>query len=277
MKADGDTIWKITVLGVRGATPVADRNFMEYGGNTSCISVDYGDGILCFDAGSGLAGLGGRLAEIERLDILIGHMHMDHIIGLYGLSAMCRPGLEIHLYGEARQGISFRKQLETFLGRPYWPLELCELPVQPVIHEIGAGESFILCGREGKEIRVSTLRGNHPGGSLIYRIESEKRSVVYTLDCEMNEETFSSLTEFARDSSLLIWDGNFVREDKKDGWGHSTWEEGLELGREAGVERVLVTHYAKEYSDQFLHGQEQLAAQKDHGCRFAREGMVIQL
>lgn len=277
MRTDEDTAWEISVLGVRGAFPVADRNFMEYGGNTSCISVDYGDGILCFDAGSGLSGLGGRLTEVKRLDILIGHMHMDHILGLYGLSALCRPGLEIHLYGEARQGISFRKQLETFLGRPYWPIDLCELPVQPAVHEIDAGESFVLRGSGGKELRVSTLRGNHPDGSLLYKVESEKRSVVYTLDCEMNEEMFSALAEFARDSSLLIWDGNFVREDKRDGWGHSTWEEGLRLGRAAGVKSILVTHYAKEYSDRFLRGQERLAAEADRSCRFAREGMVIRL
>lgn len=277
MRADGDTTWEISVWGVRGAFPVADRKFMEYGGNTSCISVNYGDGILCFDAGSGLSGIGCQLTEAERLDILIGHVHLDHIIGLFGLSALCRPGLEIHLYGEARQGISFQKQLETFVGRPYWPLDLCELPVQPVIHEIGAGEPFLLPGNGREGIRVSTLRGNHPDGSLLYKVESEKKSVVYALDCEMNEEMFSSLTEFARDSSLLIWDGNFVREDKKTGWGHSTWEEGLKLGRAAGVERILVTHYAKEYTDQFLHGQELLAAEADQCCCFAREGMVIQL
>ena len=59
---------KLSVLGVRGSFPVADRQFMEYGGNTSCISLEQGHGedVLCFDAGSGLYSLCGRLNGVKR-------------------------------------------------------------------------------------------------------------------------------------------------------------------------------------------------------------------
>lgn len=266
---------KLTVRGVRGALPVAEKSFSEYGGNTSCFSLDYGKGILCFDAGSGLSGLTGSLDETRRLDILISHVHLDHILGLVGLCAL--PGPEVHLYGEARQGISFRRQLDTVIGGPYWPVGLDTPPGRIQVHEIAPGDRILLPGEGNKDIRISTLRGNHPNESLLYRADIGGKSITYTLDCEMNEEIFPRLTDFARGSSLLIWDANFTREDMRKGWGHSCWEEGAALGRTAGAERILMTHYARGYTDSFLREQEKAACLEDNKCIFAREGMVIDL
>lgn len=255
---------KLTVLGVRGALPAAGRSFLRYGGNTSCIALAWGGGTLCFDAGTGLA----ALPPVRgRLDILISHVHLDHILGLVSL-----PGLgasEVHLYGEARRGRSFRQQLEAVIGRPYWPVGLEDWPVQ--VHETAPGDVLRLPG----DVRVSSMRGNHPDGSLLYRADWDGASVSYALDCELTEELFPRLAEFVRGSSLLIWDANYTRADKRPGWGHSTREEGLALGRAAGVERILMTHYAREYTDAFLEEQEELARRED--CIFAREGMVLEL
>lgn len=264
--------WKITVLGVRGSLPVPDRQFLEYGGNTSCIAVEHGGGLLCLDAGSGLSGLDRLLEERKRLDLLISHVHLDHIIGLLGLHALFRPGLEVHLYGEARDGVSFRRRLDSFAGRPYWPVCVSEFSSRPQFHELRPGDRLHLCG-----IEISTLRGNHPGDSLLYRLDGQGRSLTYALDCEMDKETFSALEDFARGTDLLIWDAAYTAADRRPGWGHSTWEEGLAAGRAAGAKRVLMTHYCREYNDQFLREQELAAQKADGSCIFAREGMVIEL
>ena len=269
---------KLSVLGVRGSFPVADRQFMEYGGNTSCISLEQGHGedVLCFDAGSGLYSLCGRLNGVKRLHILISHVHIDHILGLISLSALQVP--EIHLYGgdmgEVGKG-GFQKQLETVIGRPSWPVALGGMG-RIHFHEICGSGPFRLAGAGGAA-GIRTLHGNHPGGSLLYRAELGEVSVTYALDCEMDDAMFSGLAEFAAGSSLLVWDANFVQADKRLGWGHSTWEEGLALGRAAGAERVLMTHYSREYSDVFLQEQELAAKEQDSACLFAREGMVIEL
>lgn len=264
----------VTIWGVRGALPAAERQYMEYGGNTSCVSLDYSGGALCFDAGSGLLGLMDRLGETDRLDILISHVHMDHILGLYALSG-CRAA-EIHLYGEARRGVSFLGQLEAVTGRPYWPVGLKDMGGRVTVHEIAPGDRLTL-PREGGEIQISTLRGNHPDGSVLYRAEAGGRSVAYALDCEMGGRMADSLADFARDADLLIWDANFTQSDKQAGWGHSTWEEGLAVGRAAGVRRILMTHYSRDYTDEFLRRQERLAQEAFDACAFAREGMVIAL
>lgn len=265
---------RVLILGVRGGLPAADRRFMEYGGNTSCVALRRGDNVLCFDAGSGLLGLTGRLDGVKRLDILISHVHIDHLLGLYGLSAFRVP--EIHLYGEARRNAGFRDQLEAVTGRPYWPIGLGNLSAQVHFHEIIPGDR-LTAPWEGGELRVSTLRGNHPDGSVLYQAETGGKSVTYALDCELGGPIAASLADFARGTSLLIWDANFTQADKRDGWGHSTWEEGLAVGRAAGAERILMTHYSRDYTDSFLEEQELLAGRESGACVFAREGMEIAL
>ncbi len=259
----------LSVLGVRGAIPTANKQFMEYGGNTSCISLEYENDLLCFDAGSGLANLGDVPPRVKRLHILISHLHMDHILGLYHASALSVP--EIHLYGG---GEGFWEKLETAIGRPYWPIGLHKMgKIQT--HDITGQESFSLVGDGG--IQIATLQGNHPGGSILYRAQLEGKRITHALDCEMNEEIFSRLAEFAEGSDLLIWDANFTNADKQPGWGHSTWEEGLSLKKDAGAKKILMTHYARDYTDLMLQEQERLAGKEDNACIFAREGMVVEL
>lgn len=264
----------MTILGVRGAFPVADRQFLEYGGNTSCIALRRGDRMLCLDAGSGFVGLCRQMEGVRRLDILIGHVHMDHVMGLFSLSACPCP--EIHIYGEARQGLSFEQQLRRLTDKPYWPVDIGDMGDRIHIHQIEAGEAWDLPWGEDM-IRVSTLRGYHPNGSILYQLAWAGQRIVYVVDCEMSPDMEKAIADFARGCSLLIWDANYVREDKHVGWGHSTWEEGLAMAQTAGVEQILMTHYSTFFTDEFVREQEALAKARYGFCQFAREGMVIAL
>ncbi len=264
--------WVVTVWGVRGAVPRAEADFKEYGGNTSCICADCGGELVVFDAGSGIVRLGEALARQDRpkrVHILISHMHLDHILGLPGFSLLHDRKAEIHLYGEAREGVSFRSQLERFLGPPYWPLGLKDFRAGIAVHEIGPDERF----SPVDGLTVSTLRGNHPNQSLLYRLDGMGKSVVYALDCEMNPSMESRLARFAQNCSLLIWDANFIQADLKPGWGHSTWEQGAALREAANAKMALMIHFSHTYTDQFLQEQERLARNRDTALCFAKEGM----
>ncbi len=274
--------WNVTILGVRGSIPMPDADFLGYGGHTSCVAVDCGAELVVLDAGSGLSRLrpsprpGGQM----RLDILLSHMHLDHIMGLPGCRALYDPDAEVHLYGEAREGRSLCAQLETLVGPPYWPLKLAEFPARVEFHEVGPGDTFRLAGRAGLPgVTVHTLRGNHPNQSLLYRLEEGSRRVIYALDCETGAALRPALEDFARDGDLLIWDATFTEEELagRPGWGHSSWQQGAVLGRAAGVRLTLMTHYSWQYPDSLLEAQERLAAAQGAGICFAREGMEIQL
>ena len=261
---------RITIWGVRGSAPRPSQACMEYGGNTVCACLEWGDRAVILDAGTGLTPLGRRLSarkDIRRLDILLSHVHMDHVAGLFSFQPLFDPDVELHLYC----GKGLAEHLNALVGPPFWPVGLREVPARLVFHELQPGDRFELDG-----LSVSTLAGNHPGGSLLYRLEGEGRRLTYALDCEADGQMATALTGFARGSDLLVWDATFTRPDLRPGWGHSTWEQGLALGRAAQVRQVLMTHYSWDYDDTFLRRQEVLAGQ-DGLCRFAREGMVITL
>ena len=247
------------------------RDFLEYGGNTSCFLADLGGETVILDAGSGLASLGTGVplpGGRKRVHILLSHPHLDHIMGLFSFSLLHDPEAEVCLYGDA----GLRARLGAVLGPPYWPLGLDDFPARVQVREFAPGQRLAL----GDGVAVSTLRGNHPGDSLLYRLEGGGKALVYALDCEMDPDMSAALTTFARNADLLIWDASFTDDDLRKGWGHSTWQEGLALGRLAGVKRVLMTHYFQTYSDRFLSEQEKLAGAGGR-CVFSKEGMVLPL
>lgn len=269
-----DKEWILTVWGVRGSVPVPSVSMMEYGGNTSCFSIEAEDELIILDAGSGLVPLGVQLARQnrpQRAHILLSHLHLDHLIGLFGFRPFHNPDMEFHLYGE----VGLRQRLERLAGPPYWPLELKDYPARLVLHEVKAGERFSLPG--DSSLTVRTLRGNHPNQSLLYRLESGEKSITYTLDCELNGGMSAALAAFAQKTNLLIWDANFAPPDLRPGWGHSTWEQGIALGRASGAGTVLMAHYSWEYNDDFLREQERLAKAADPAVCFAKERMEIRL
>ena len=48
----------LTFWGVRGSIPAPGLHTITFGGNTSCVSVEYREHVIIFDAGSGLRQLG---------------------------------------------------------------------------------------------------------------------------------------------------------------------------------------------------------------------------
>lgn len=269
-----DNEWVLTVWGVRGSIPVPSARTMEYGGNTSCFSIEVGDELVILDAGSGLVPLGVQMAEQNKprlAHILLSHLHLDHLIGLFGFCPFHNPDMEFHLYGRA----GLHQWLERLAGPPYWPLGLKDFPARLVLHEVEAGDHFSLAG--SSRLMVRTLPGNHPNQSLLYRLESGEKSITYTLDCELNDGMSAALAEFARNTNLLIWDANFVPSDLQPGWGHSTWEQGIALRRASGAGTILMSHYSWEYSDDFLREQARLAEAADSAVCFAKERMEIRL
>lgn len=271
-----EQVWTATVWGARGAVPMASADFLEYGGNTSCVSVDCGGELVVLDAGSGIVGLGNRLARQsgpKKLHLFISHLHLDHIIGVTGFQTLYDPSAEVHLYGERRDGADVLERIGQVLDPPYWPVGPAAFQAKVTVHDLTPGQRISLA--EG--LTVDTLRANHPNQSLIYRLEGAGKRLVYILDCEMGEGMEDRLADFARDCDLLIWDANFIPGEIKPGWGHSTWEEGAALGKRAGARTVLMSHFSHWYDDTVLRQQEQRALAADGAVRFAREGMELRI
>lgn len=266
---------QVRVWGVRGSRPAPGAAFAQYGGETSCFSAEWADAAVALDAGSGLAAWGEELVRrgVLRADILVGHPHLDHVLGLFAFPLLARADAQVHIYG--RPGL--RRALRRLMAPPWWPVTLADCAAQVRFHEVVPGRPFRLAGRAAPGLTVIPFAGAHPGGCLHYRLERGGGALAYALDCEPANDAHGALAQLARGARLLVWDAGFFPGEAKPGWGHSTWEEGLALGRRAGAAQVLMAHFGPEHTDALLARQEARAVQADARCRFAKEGMVIRL
>ena len=74
----------IKCWGSRGSIPVSGREYIKYGGDTTCIEIrTKDDKIIIVDAGTGIRRLGNQLIKEERYtyDIIFTHAHWDHLMG----------------------------------------------------------------------------------------------------------------------------------------------------------------------------------------------------
>ena len=92
---------RIDVCGTRGSTPAPGRDFVRYGGHTSCLAVrsDEAPGPeLVLDAGTGIREVTGLLAGRPfQGTIALTHLHWDHMQGLPFFRAADTDGARVRL------------------------------------------------------------------------------------------------------------------------------------------------------------------------------------
>ena len=129
---------KITLWGTRGSLAAPGPETARYGGNTSCVQIEGSDGtVLILDAGSGLRRLSASLPRtLRRVDILMTHLHMDHIQGLGFFASLRISGIEVHLWGPASTTLGLRERLSRYLSPPLFPVYLREMDATQFWHEV---------------------------------------------------------------------------------------------------------------------------------------------
>jgi phosphoribosyl 1,2-cyclic phosphodiesterase len=248
---------RVKVWGARGSVPTPGPSTNRYGGNTSCLQVALSNGrLLVLDAGSGIRNLGLRLAvKARRIDILLTHLHLDHIQGLMFFAPLFIPDAEIVIWGPpAAETLSER--LARYLSPPLTPLHLHELP---------ARISFRACPKGEWEIgpaRIHAVRVAHPGPTLGYRISEGDTSLCYIPDQELalgpplSVRERQSLPGFdlAHGASLLVHDCQYTDDEYPShiGWGHSRLGDVLAFAQLTEAQRLLLFHHDP------LHDDEQL-------------------
>jgi ribonuclease BN (tRNA processing enzyme) len=244
------------VWGARGTIPSPGPQMTRYGGNTSCVSVEGEDGtLLVLDAGSGIRLLGGTLPRsLQRVDILLTHLHMDHIIGLGFFSPLRWPEVEAHIWGPTGTALDLKTRLMRHLSPPYFPLHINELGSQLTLHEIA--DSRIEIG--GFEIASTPVC--HPGPTLGYRVSGPNgKRLAYLPDHEpaLGVADFPLGPEWtsgfgiAEGADLLFHDAQYTDEEyaERTGWGHSTMAHALAFARMCGVRRMAIFHHDPNRSD----------------------------
>lgn len=268
----------VTFFGVRGSAPSFKKN-AKYGVNTSCTLVMADDTAIVLDCGSGAQPLGEMLCSKEPLryvNVLLSHMHLDHIMGIPCFEPFNREDLIVNVYSEMRMGRTVKQQLDLLMRPPLWPVSTDVFPARPNFCTFLKNESFTVPGG----IRVDTMPSNHPDDSTIFRITYKDKSVVYALDFEHSDEASARLIEFAKNCDLLIYDAAYPFDmyEEHRGWGHSTWEIGKTIGKWCKAKRTALSHFSYNLTDFQLDTEEaRLELIGSKACFAAREGMTIEL
>jgi Beta-lactamase superfamily domain len=130
-------LMRVTLFGTRGSLAAPGAETTRYGGNTSTVEVCANDGtLLVLDAGTGIRRLAKQIPlAIPRIDILLTHLHMDHIQGLGFFGPLYDPGVDVHIWGPASSMLRLEARLSRYLSPPLFPVHLRDLP-KVVCHEV---------------------------------------------------------------------------------------------------------------------------------------------
>jgi phosphoribosyl 1,2-cyclic phosphodiesterase len=250
---------KVTLWGTRGSLAAPGPETIRYGGNTSCVEVRAADGrLLVLDAGTGIRRLGDAIErDLTRIDILLTHLHMDHIQGLGFFEPLFWPGLDVHLWGPSSTTHDLRSRLTRYLSPPLFPVRLRDLPCKLTFHNV-VSEGGLSTGPF--DVRAQLVC--HPGPTVGYRIAADGASLAYLPDHEPalgaldfpGDRNWLSGIDLAEGVDLLIHDAQYTDEEYAHcvGWGHSSLAQLLTFARAARVRHLVPFHHDPAHSDVML-------------------------
>jgi len=249
---------RVRLWGTRGSLAAPGPETVRYGGNTACVELRAADGsLLILDAGTGIRRLGGTIGpEVPRVDLLLTHLHMDHIQGLGFFRPLDEPDQEVHIWGPPSTTLDLRARLGRYLSPPLFPVRLRDLPCRLTLHDVPL-EPF-----EIGPLRIEASLVCHPGATVGYRISENGASLAYLPDHEpalgvrrfpLAPEWTSGIDLAAR-ADLLIHDAQYTTAEygTRVGWGHSTIDHALRFAAAAGVRRMVSFHHDPAHSDTML-------------------------
>jgi phosphoribosyl 1,2-cyclic phosphodiesterase len=249
---------KVTLWGTRGSLASPGADTVRYGGNTSCVSIEGSKGTwLVLDAGTGIRSLGRSLpSDLKRVDILLTHLHMDHLQGLPFFAPLRNPDVETHVWGPASTMMSLKARLQRYVSPPLFPVSIRDLSPTLYFHEL----SFDMF--EIGDFCIISQLVIHPNPTVGYRILHKNKVVTYLPDHEpmLGARTFPRSPEWtsgydlAKGVDLLIHDSQYTPDEYQSrvGFGHSNMVQAFEFAALANVKSFVPFHHDPAHSDNQL-------------------------
>src|SRR5687768_17603069 len=157
---------RLRVWGTRGSVPAPGPDTVRYGGNTSCLELVMSDEeSLVLDAGTGLRrlGLAMRRRPPRRVNILLTHVHLDHVQGLGFFEPLFRQDVDVHIWGPASPTRGIAEQVSRYLGPPLHPVHMDDIPAI-TFHDVSPGPFQV------GSVTVEAHPIVHPGPTVGYRL-----------------------------------------------------------------------------------------------------------
>lgn len=230
-----------------------------YGGESSCVQIEAGEGYMICDMGTGLRRFVKQVVKEHGSEhpqvyhFFMSHLHWDHIMGFPFFTPAYIPGNTIRIYGGHHVNEmedAFRRQQSPPFFPVYWD-------------QLGADISFthleVDRWYEINSFRVKIMRQAHQGGSFGYRFEKDEKSMIYSTDAEHkqeNEKETEAVIDFFRDADFVIFDATYSLADMitiKEDWGHSSNIVGVDLCLRAKVKHYCMFHHEPALNDEMIY------------------------
>lgn len=257
----------IRCWGARGSIPVSGPEYLQYGGDTTCLEIRTAarDAVVIVDAGTGLRPLANRLLAEGRRDytFLFTHAHWDHILGFPFFKPLYSPHAGIRIFGcSAAQG-DMHKLLARTMSTPYFPVPFAEVRAEVEYRE-HCGSPLVLDG-----MRIETIPLSHPNGGVGFRFTEGERSFVFLTDNEPGyahpgARDFEDYVRFCAGADILLHDAEYTEEEyaRRRGWGHCTVERAVDLAVSAGVRALGLFHHNQDRSDDAVERMVELGRER---------------
>lgn len=245
---------QITCWGSRGSIPVSGREYLKYGGDTTCLEIRAQSGeIIIVDAGTGIRRLGNKLAaeRCQKYHFIITHAHWDHLMGF----PFFNP-----IYDQDAQFVMHRcpfpkKFVENMVTRimtpPNFPIRYSALKAR-ITYEQGCPTDFKIGSLAIRPIPLS-----HPNMGSGYKFTEDGKTFVFLTDNELGFThpggcSCGEYVDFCTGADLLFHDAEYTPQEYEQQilWGHSAYTDALDLALEAGVRRLGLFHLNQERTDE---------------------------
>jgi len=243
----------IKCWGSRGSIPVSGKQYLHYGGNTTCLEIRTNDDrILIVDAGSGIREAGNSLIATDRNEftLLLTHAHWDHIMGFPFFKPIYSRKTTLNIWGCPFAQASIKEMLVRVMEAPNFPVNFDAIHAN-ISYQETCVEHYTL----GSMI-ITPIALSHPNQGTGYKFEEDGKCFVFLTDNELGYKhegglDYQDYLEFSRGADLLFHDAEYKEDEYKKtrGWGHSIFTDALNLALDAGVKKLGLFHHNQERID----------------------------
>jgi phosphoribosyl 1,2-cyclic phosphodiesterase len=280
---------RINTCGTRGSTGAPGREYLRYGGHTSCIAITP-DGAaapqLILDAGTGIREVTPLLAGGPFVGtIALTHLHWDHVHGLPFFGGGDRDDATVRLLLPA-DGMDAEASLERGMSPPHFPITPRQLRGRWTFEAIEPGPVQVGTGRLGPLMLLAREIPHKGGRTFGYRVSDGTTSIAYMPDHCPTElgpgpdglgVYHEAALELAAGVDILMHDSFWYAEDFDPArtLGHASAEYAIGLAVAAGARQVLLLHHKPDRTDSELEKLANGLRNAPVPVRLAADGEVI--
>ena len=278
---------KLVFLGTSAAQPTAKRGL-------SCICLEREGEILMFDAGEStqISYMKSGLGWNKKMKLFVTHLHGDHCIGILGLlqtMSMQNRTESLEIFGPKgideflaanikilNFGLSFSILITIVNEGTIYENNKFLIHAAKANHSITAFS--YLFEEKDKPGRFNVEKAKElgiPEGELWNKLQNGenitnnetiikpeqvlgKKRPGKKIGISGDTMPTKELEEFFRECDYLVFDSTFLDEEKQKAQDtcHSTAKQAAELGKNANVKNLILTHFSARYKDEIRHKTE---------------------